>query len=347
MSTPSRSRDPAMDALRVLAIVMVVVIHCASYGLSAPTGSFRWWSALSWASLVRPAVPLFFLCSGALMLGRDIPLRRLYLHNILRIVAAMYFWAFLYRLYHLIAAGDVSAASLFEAVKHTLLLHHEFHFYFLHILLLVYVCLPVTRSFVRNAARREVEYALAVWFVTGILFPLIKDFWPFTLVYDIPSRYLINGAWSSVGYGLLGWYLREYGGTVARRWYWAALALGFAVTFGGCAAASLRSGTLAENFLSGWSPGPMLMSLGVFGLAVTVRRWPERLTAVTGGLAKGAFCVYLVHVFFLILFQDHGVTAARFHPLWAIPVIAGAVLALSYAVYLVLRRVPLVKTWLI
>ena len=91
----------------------------------------------------------------------------------------------------------------------------------------------------------------------------------------------------------------------------------------------------------------MLMSLGVFGLAVTVRRWPERLTKVTGGLAKGAFCVYLVHVFFLILFQDHGVTAARFHPLWAIPVIAGAVLVLSYAVYLVLRRVPLVKTWLI
>ena len=44
-------------------------------------------------------------------------------------------------------------------------------FYYLHILLLVYAFVPVARVFVRSASRRDLEYLLAVWFVTGILFP--------------------------------------------------------------------------------------------------------------------------------------------------------------------------------
>lgn len=339
-------RDPALDAVRALAIILVLVIHAASAGFSFPVGSFDWWGALAWGALARPAVPLFFLCSGALMLGRDIPLKRLYGHNLLRIVLAMWFWAFLYQLYHLLPGG-LTPAGLWEAVKHTLLLHHEFHFYFLHIMLLVYVFLPVTRVFTRHACRRELEYFLAVWFVTGILFPLLKNFWPFSLVYAIPTRYLLNSAYSSIGYGVLGWYLRQYGGTIPRRWYLLAFAGGLAFTFGGTAAASLRAGTLAEMFLEGWSPGPMLMAAGLFGLLLGVKRWPEPLRRFTVGLSRASFCVYLVHVFFLYILQSLGVTASAGLPLLSIPGVSLLLLTLSWLVYGLLSRIPVVKTYLI
>lgn len=342
----SKPRDPALDAVRALAIIMVVAIHVASGTLYLPVGSGAWWSALVWGSLIRPAVPLFFMCSGALMLGRDIPLKRLYGHNLLRIVIAMFGWAFVYQLYHLIPAG-ITLSGVWEAVKHTLLLHHEFHFYFLHILLLVYVLLPVTRVFVRAASRREIEYFLVFWLVAGILFPLLRHFWPFSLVTAIETRYLLNSAYSSIGYGVLGYYLRQYAHTLPQPGFLAALGGGFAVTFGGTALLSIRDGALSEFFLDGWSPGPMLMAAGLFGLILTKQRWAPRLISFTGRLSQASFCIYLVHVLFLYFLRDRGLTAAAALPLLSIPGITLLILGLSWLVYEVLRHIPVVKTYLI
>ena len=337
-----------MDAIRALAILLVVMTHAASPGFSFPVGSADWWGAMVWGSLDRPSVPLFFLCSGALMLGRDISLRRLYGHNLVRLAAAMYFWALLYRVCHLAFGGaGLSLAGLVDAVKHTLVLDHEFHFYFLHIMLLVYVCLPVTRAFVRSASRREAEYALLIWFVTGILFPLIRSFWPFSLVGPISGWYLLPAAYASIGYGVLGWYLRQYGRAVARRWYLLALAAGFVITFGGCAAATLRTGVLAEAFQSGWSPGPMLMAAGLFGLLLGAGAWPEGLRRPIAWLSRASFCIYLVHVFFLYLLRAVGITAGAGLTWLTIPGVTLLLLALSGLVYAVLRRIPVVKTYLI
>ena len=346
MSKPTIPRDPALDAVRTLAIVLVLVIHAASAGFSFPVGSFDWWSTLLWGSLARPAVPLFLMCSGALMLGRDISLKRLFGHNLLRIVAAMMVWAFLYRLYHLLPGG-LTLSGVWEAVKHTLLLHHEFHFYYLHILLLVYLALPVTRVFIRAASRRELEYALAFWLVTGILFPLLGYLWPFSLMTAIPAWYVMGAAYSSIGYGVLGHYLRQYGRTIRRRWCWLALLGGWLFTFSGTALASLKEGALVDIFLEGWSPGPMLMAAGLFGLLLGVKTWPNKRLKFTGRLSKASFCIYLVHVFFLYTLRDLGITASAGLPLLSVPGTALLILALSWLVYEVLRHIPMVKTYLI
>lgn len=343
MSTP---RDPALDASRALAIVQVVITHVSSAGLSFPAGSFPWWSALTWNALPRATVPLFLLCSGALMLARDIPLKRLFGRNVLRIVLAMLFWAFLYRLYHLVPDG-FTLAGLWEAVKHTLLLHHEFHFYYLHILLLVYAILPVTRVFVRNASRRDLDYFLAFWFVTGILFPLLKHFWPFDLITAIELRYTLNSAYSSVGYGVLGYYLHQYGKTIPRRHFTLALTGGVLLTVGGTALVSLKAGTLVEFFLDGWSPGPMLMAAGLFGLFLGVQTWPDWLSRTIGRLAKASFCIYLTHVFFLLILQKLGLTAAAWSPLLSVPAISLFIVIAGWLIYEVLRHIPVVKTYLI
>jgi surface polysaccharide O-acyltransferase-like enzyme len=261
----------------------------------------------------------------------------------------MWFWAFLYHVYRLVlpGGGGLSLSTLVDAVKQTLVLNQEFHFYYLHILLLVYVFLPVTRTFVKNASRRELAYFLAVWFVVGILFPLIKGFWPFSLVYAISSQYTLNYTYASIGYGVLGHYLRQYGASISRRWYALALALGLAVTFGGAAVLSLSAGQLSELFFQGWSPGPMLMAAGIFGLLLSVKNWPEPLRRSTGWLSRASFCIYLIHVFFLYLLKSLGVTASAGLTWLTIPGVTLLILALSALVYEALRRIPFVKTYLI
>ena len=347
MAQRQSRRDPALDTVRALAIVMVLVIHTAAPALSglAP-GAPDWWGALAWAAAARPAVPLFFLCTGALMLCRDITPKRLFTHNLPRILCAMFAWAFLYRLYWLWDGGALTPAAVWDAAKCTLLLQHEFHFYYLHILLLVYAFLPALRVFVRAASRRETAYLLAPWLAAGIVLPLAQNFWPFTLVYQVSGWYVMNMAYSAIGYALLGLCLRQYGAAIRRGWYWAALLGGLALTFGGGAALSLRDGALSLPFLEGMSPGPMLMALGVFGLVLTRRELPARLASPVERLSRASFCVYLSHVLFQQVFLRLGISAAHWCAL-TIPALTLLLLACGRLTWEILRRIPVVNTYLI
>ena len=346
MDQTLNQRDPALDAVRAIAIVMVVAIHTASPALSAQVGTGSWWAALFWGSLIRPAVPLFFMCSGALLLSRDIPLKRLYGHNFLRILVILLFWALVAQGYRLVAAG-ITPAGIWNAVKNVLLFRHETHFYFLHILLLVYVFLPITRVFVRNATEKELRYFLIVWAVTGILIPLLQYFPPFSAIAPVRDWYRMNIAYSSIGYGVLGHYLRQHGRTVPRKWYLLSLSAGVAVIFAGTALASLHEGRLVEIFLDGWSPGALLFALGLFGLVLSVRNWKPALVRFTGRLSSASLCIYLIHGVFLEVLEKLGLTATVFFPLVSIPAIVILVIALNWLVYEVLCRIPIVRTWLV
>lgn len=346
MAQEKGSRDLALDTVRALAIVMVLVIHAASSGFAghAP-GTPDWWGTLLWGAAARPAVPLFFMCSGALMLCRDIPPKRLLTHNLSRIVCAMLVWAFAYRLAGLAEGGGLTPAGVWDAVKRTLLLQHESHFYYLHILLLVYAFVPVVRTFVRSASRRELSYLLTFWFITGILFPLLRYFWPFRLVGQIDQWYRMNMAYSAIGYGVLGHYLRQYGAELRRGWYWSALAGGFAVTFGGCAALSLKNGALNEIFLEGMSPGPMLMAFGLFGLILS--RGGRRPAGPVGRLSRASFCIYLVHIYFLRLFQQFGLSGGASPSVLTVPAVAALMAVCGWLVWEILHRIPVVNAYLV
>ena len=341
-----KTRDPGLDVARSLAIVFVLVIHTAASGLTRAPGTFDWWSALLWGAPVRPAVPLFFMCSGALMLCRDITPRRIFTHNMPRILCAMFAWAFLYRFAALVDDG-FTLAGLWDAVKRTLLFQHEFHFYFLHMLILVYAFLPAARVFVRSASRRELEYLLGLWAVTGILIPLLVNFWPFTLVEPLNLRYKMSQTYSCIGYALLGHYLRQYGGSIKRRWYVLALLAGVAITFGGCAVLSLRGGALNTIPLEGMSPGPMLTALGLFGLVLARKEWPAPVVKITGRLAQAAFCTYLSHILVLRVLLRLGIDPGASPCLLWIPVVCLLLLTAGWLLWEVLSRIPIVKTYLV
>lgn len=341
-----KRRDLSLDLLRSLAIVMVLVIHSASGSLGQPPHSVDWWEALAWGAAARPAVPLFFMCSGALMLSRELTPKRIFIHNLPRILYAMLVWAFIYQLAALPERGGFTAANLLQAVENTLTLHHENHFYFLHYLLLVYAFLPIVRVFVRSASRREIEYALAVWLVTGILLPLVQFYRPFSLVPTI-TWWKMPACYAAIGYALLGYYLRQYGGTICRGWYAAALAAGFAVTFGGTAASSLKNGALVERFLEGMSPGPMLMALGWFGLILGRKALPKDLEITTSSLALASFCIYLSHILFLKVFIRLGFFTVFKRSVLSIPLMAALLLVCSWLLWAVLHRLPVVRKYLI
>ena len=346
-------RNVPVDAAKTVAIFGTLLIHAsAAGGFSGPVGSFGWTGALFWNSLIRCAVPVFFLCSGALLLPTEKPVtvETVWKKYIPRIFIALMFWAAAYGGWSLLLGWRRTGVWELTAIRKTLgdlvMFRHKSHLYYLHVILLVYALLPVTRLFVEKADRQLLRYALAVWYVLGSLFPLLRAFPPLSGLTGIPVQYAINLTWGAVGYGLLGHVLTGEAKKHSPVTFVLVYLAGFVLTFGGTLLLSLRADALVQTFLQGTAPGVCLQAAGIYGFCVSAFSGKEKLPAVET-ISKASFCIYLVHLFFLDTLTGRGIAAGVYPPIWAAPAIALVLFAAGFAVWLVLRRIPLVNRYLI
>lgn len=341
---PQRAYD--IDVLKTAAIVCVLTIHASTGGYGSPIGSVDWWSSLFWGCLTRAAVPLFLLCSGALMLDphRRLSVRRLYTHHIWRLVAALFAWAMVYKIYDLIEQGVFTWSHIVQALKEVFLFDHEFHLYYIPIMILVYVFLPVLRLIAKNATRQQFAYLLLLWFALGIVYPVLRHYWPLRLLPVSMDRFGLYQPYAAIGYAAAGYYLKTY--PLPRRYCAVCAGAGFAMTFGLTTLLTMTHGELYALFLEGMTPGVCLLAIGIFGLLIG-RQYGAKTCAAAYRLSKASFCIYLVHVLFNHLFRKCGLTVAVLPCAASIPLLVLLNLALSYAVYLVLSRIPVVNRYLI
>ena len=341
-------RNICVDAVKVAAIIGVMIIHASSPALAETAGGVNWFFGLFWRTAACGAVPLFLMCSGVLFLSPEKPvsIKKVFTRSIPRILAAMFFWGLIYKIWHLCLENNFSAGNLWFAVKRLLLFDQEFHFYYLHIILIVYIFLPVTSAFVKNADKKTLRYFLAVWFAFGILYPTLKPFHPFSMVGGITGQYHINMVYASIGYGVLGSYLHKYPPKPVLS---AALfAVGEAAVFAGTAILSVRDGATNEIFLQGMSVGVCFAAAGAFGIICRISAGAgKKLSRVLVFISKGSFCVYLTHIFALKTFADHGFSALSFNRLFSIPAVALATFAVSLAAYFILSKIPFFNRWFI
>ena len=78
MQNPTDTRDGSIDFLKALAIFGVLTIHTCTLGYQTPVGSSSWGAAVFWGAVTRASVPIFLMCSGALLLdpARALPLKK-------------------------------------------------------------------------------------------------------------------------------------------------------------------------------------------------------------------------------------------------------------------------------
>ena len=92
--------------------------------------------------------------------------------------------------------------------------------------------------------------------------------------------------------------------------------------------------------------GVALMAAGLGGW-VFARMGDRPAPRFCTTLSQASFCIFLVHVFFLYGLRSLGLSALTCHPIVSIPLTAGAILVCSFAVWLVLRRIPVLRRWII
>lgn len=349
-TSPPKTRDYGVDLIKTIAICDVLISHVCvpAFGMGA-IGSAPWLWAMAWASISHVSVSLFLMASGALMLRpeRPLSLKKLYGKNMARLLIALFFWAVCYKCFNFWLYGwTVDGPAVVRTVKELILFRHQNHLYYLHIMLLVYAFLPLTRLVAAHAEEKQMRYFLALWFVVGILYPTLRTLWPFTLLRGIPTQWMMNMTYASIGYTLLGRYLAQYH-RAGRRWVYGLCALagagsGFFLSW----ADSAAKGELDIHFLEGMGVPMCLLAVGVYGLCQGLRL-PHWLEGAVAYVSRASFCVFLTHIFFLKLLGRAGLTAQIGAPVWTVPLMTLLLLGCCCGVYEILRRIPVVRDYLV
>lgn len=139
------------------------------------------------SEIVRYAVLIFLMLSGALLLNRDIELGYFLKHKLARIAYPFIFYLIFSFIF-----------SLFTDIGFSFNIFSQYWYFWM--ILGVYLSIPIINKFIQHASIREIEYFLIVFLLASI-------FYQFVLFYDFRNYFNLNFFVAPIGFLVLGYYL--------------------------------------------------------------------------------------------------------------------------------------------
>ena len=215
-SAASSTRFAYIDALKILSMYAVVLLHTSAMGTYDVQGS-SWHGFILLNAATRFAVPLFVMCSGAMLLqpasSAEHPLHFLR-RRFLRVLLPFLVWSLAYeaQAIYLGAAKDLAAILL-----DFLYLTVRYHLWFVYMILALYLLTPLLRSALAALKTRELHYGMMIWLFFSLLVSVeyltTADYWHTGTIFFFPEF---------VGYFIAGWILHT-GRLMEKRISWLAL----------------------------------------------------------------------------------------------------------------------------
>lgn len=212
-----RQRTPYLDILRVLACLLVILIHTPirQYDTYYNTPSL---AGALYTVLVAVNCNLFFMITGALLLPVKMTGRRFVKRRLTVVLPPLVVWTVVYLLEHTFLLHNFTPRLLTSILFHPV----EGLLWYVYVLAVIYVTLPLVSRCIDAIGKRGVEVLLVLW--------VLSSFIPYQHgVFMEASQWSHNmfGAFANYyGYVLLGYYMHRYGLPLFTRqhgWKWALL----------------------------------------------------------------------------------------------------------------------------
>ena len=212
-----RQRTPYLDILRVLACLLVILIHTPirQYDTYYNTPSL---AGALYTVLVAVNCNLFFMITGALLLPVKMTGRRFVKRRLTVVLPPLVVWTVVYLLEHTFLLHNFTPRLLTSILFHPV----EGLLWYVYVLAVIYVTLPLVSRCIDAIGKRGVEVILVLW--------VLSSFIPYQHgVFMEASQWSHNmfGAFANYyGYVLLGYYMHRYGLPLFTRqhgWKWALL----------------------------------------------------------------------------------------------------------------------------
>ena len=371
-----KSRLPiSVDLIRTVSIVGVILLHASNDLTSQPMGLtmnsgamtleiFRWSAVTIYQSVGRVGVPLFVMLSGVLLLqpGKTEDLGTFFKKRWARIGLPFIFWGVIYFLWDFLVERQAFSAN---AIVQGILTGPYYQFWYIYMLAGLYLLTPFLRVMVAHIDRSLFRLGLAMWFVGSAMLPVLQLISPFHLEADVLT---IPGY---VGYYILGVYLLNV--KVSRRTLIGLMTAGFALTaFGTYVMAWNIGGPQTYFFQQYLSPTMILAAVPLFLLLSTMKMpwdkqpentmlpvqenaekkkekqsWTRRIVTV---ISANTLAIFLFHEMVLLTFQKGylGITinGNTINSIVGVPLMTVIALAISLAVIVPLKKVPILKNFI-
>lgn len=338
------------DYLRILATFAVVVIHVVSTSWDhADTRTLEWNVYNLYDGASRWAVPVFIMISGALFLGRQQSINRLFKAYIRKMCIVFAFWSTLYALWGYYITCSITTAEIFVRE----LIVGRYHLWFLPTIIGLYLIVPFLDKIVED--KKNTFYFLILAFLFSFLIPQCIRILGFI---DEELSQAFSGLQASANIhfmiGYSGYYVLGYALNITKlsekqiKVIYIAGICGLVFTIAATAVASILMHTPITVY-GHFTINTLCVAAAVFTFAkehfndyTSVSR--EKRLAY---LSKSCFGVYLIHLFVLdILSEFIGLTTQSFNQFLSVPVISLLVYFISLCLSLALNKVRFVRQWL-
>lgn len=332
-----------INNLRLLSMFAVIVLHTASPLLfQYKTVAIQDWIVGDiYNALVRFAVPVFVMITGALLLHREYELGSFLKKRLGRLILPFLFWSLVYMAYQCYN-GDIvftnNAWGNIKIVLHQLQTGSFYHLWYVYLLIGLYLLIPVISKFVQHATEKELLYFLAIWFMTTLLGK------PYLTVFDTAID--LHNFTGYVGYLVLGHYLAykrfNFNNMTAVAIF---VFIGFVVLIAwGTYYMLLNKHDLSTFFYEPIGPFVIIFSASAFLAAKHTKiKLNGILKKIFDSASSYTLGIYLCHALILTLFEIAEIDYTIFTPILSIPLIALSCFLLSWLLIYVFSKLPLFK----
>lgn len=349
--TKLSTRTEYFDYLRVIATFFVVFAHVScEVWYTTDISSFEWTVLNIFDSSAKWAVAIFVMISGALFLGGNPSIKKIYTKYISRMLTAFLFWSILYAIVNSIFYGFELKSFIMQVIG------GHYHLWFIFMITGVYILIPLLKKFTESM--ELLQYFLILSVIFAVIIPYIIDilgvFSPSlsTTANALVSQMQFTFTLGYVGYFLAGYYFNkiELSKKVTYIIYILGI-IGFILTITLTSWVSAVKQEPLDLFYQPFTLNLLLMSIAVFVFAKNhLNHIPasEKQKKLVRDLSKYSFGVYLVHVLIIeVMDVVFHVNFMFTTPLISIPLLSIFITILSFGISIAISRIPILKDYII
>ena len=323
----TKQRIIYLDFLKVIAIFLMVANHCVD-NVTPAERALPWynlWGSV-YNSFTRPAIPLFMMVTGILLLPTKMDMGSFYKKRLSRVLIPFLVWSVLYNLFpwftgllncdpetiHVFFKWADTSQAFGDALRNILMIPFNFsafavQMWYVYLLIGIYLYIPVFSAWVEKSDKRSQRIFLAIWAVS-LFVPYLRNYLTENLFGECSWNefglfYYFAGF---SGYMLLGYHLVKYPLQMSKVSKYAlaaiAFAIGYAVTligFKNATAVEGQSEAMVELFFTFCSPNVALMTFAIFLIGKDLRFENKRINRFISQFSICTFGIWMCHYFFV------------------------------------------------
>ncbi|WP_097033683.1 acyltransferase [Clostridium tertium] len=321
------SRIYSFDVLRAISTIAIIAIH-VSDGVFLGTGdfSFQWWYGIIIQGVVRIALPIFFMLSGALILnGKDEDIISFYKKRVIRVIVPLFVYSAIYLIVYNYKWSIFYNYNIIKSVLDIIKGPVFYHLWFVYSIIGIYIVAPFIKIMIKNLSDRLLTFLI----LTIIIIRIGQTYLPIFDLY-LGINNIIFDNW--ILYFILGYFLSKKYVIEKRKFIYLLGIISYIMTI-----IILRFIPKANSNIYDFAPTMICMSSAVFLLFNNTIKCVKENRYIKL-ISKYSYSIYLIHAFVLayIVSDKLGIGALTINPVIGVIITVSITLIISIFIVLII-----------